>query len=108
MLKSLKMLLVVALLTGIFSISLAYYVNAGGGCTIYSPGASECVDCCKEDCYFGQYKHCVDSCSSFSGKYKGKCIAECNLEVACCFDNCLFYDCSLGADSHPAFCQNGG
>jgi hypothetical protein len=106
MLKSFKMLLVVASLMGLFVISLADHAKAGISCPPPGAGNSVCVDCCKEQCYApqGQYKNCVEQCSSNHGRDKGQCIANCNLDAACCFDDCLDFECGLGSEQRPAFC----
>jgi hypothetical protein len=72
--------------------------EAGGG------GASQCVDDCKQEAYFGQYNNCLDGCNSYHGRDKGQCIMGCKMAAACNFDSCVFYECGLGADEHPAFC----
>jgi hypothetical protein len=107
MLKSFKMLLVVASLMSLFMISLADHAKAGTSCPPPDDGgASECVDCCKYECYppQGQYKNCVEQCNSYHGRDKGQCIASCNLDAACCFDDCLSFDCGLGSEQRPPFC----
>jgi hypothetical protein len=68
-------------------------------------GASQCVDDCKQAAYFGQYNSCLDDCSSYHGRAKGQCIMGCKMAAACDFDACVFYECGLGADEHPAFCN---
>jgi hypothetical protein len=105
--KSLKILMIVASLMGLFLISLPDNAKAGFSCLPPDDGgASECVDCCKEECYpsQGQYKNCVEQCSSSHGRDKGQCIANCNLDAACCFDFCLYDQCYLGSEQRPAFC----
>lgn len=101
MFKSFKMLMAVAPLVGFLLLSLGDYAHAGTP----GPGASECVDYCKQISYFAQYNNCVDDCSYLTRKDKGQCIMGCKMNVACDFDSCLFYVCGLGADEHPAFCN---
>ncbi len=102
MLKSLKIIIAVASLLGLSLVSLSDYARAG----VPPPGnIDDCVDAVKDLCNEGQYKTCVDNCNSLQKKYRAECIVGCNLEVACCFQNFLFYSCGLGNDQLPGFCD---